>query len=274
MLVVRKAVVRRSELTDGVWERIAPLLPENGRRGKQWKDHRTVVNGILWKLRTGAPWRDLPERYGSWSTVYTRFRRWTLASVWQRIFAAVQRQADAAGQVDWTVHFVDGTVIRAHQHAAGARGGDPATEALGKSQGGLSTKVHLRAEGRGKPMTLVLTQGQRHEATAFEQLMEQGAVKRVGRGRPRLGPGRVVGDKGYSSRKIRQYLRRRGIRMTIPHQQNERRGPFARAVYRLRSLVERLINRLKQFRRVATRYEQRGVNYHGMLLLAAIKLWL
>ncbi len=71
--MVRKAVVKRSELTDGAWERIAPHLPSNGRRGKQWKDHRTVVNGILWKLRTGAPWRDLPERYGSWQTCYDRF---------------------------------------------------------------------------------------------------------------------------------------------------------------------------------------------------------
>ena len=68
--MVRKAVVRQSELTDGAWEHIVPLLPENGRRGKQWNDHRTVVNGILWKLRTGAPWRDLPERYGSWQTCY------------------------------------------------------------------------------------------------------------------------------------------------------------------------------------------------------------
>ena len=87
-------------------------------------------------------------------------------------------------------------------------------------------------------------------------------------------PRRVVGDKGYSSRKIRHYLRRRGIRMTVPHQQNERRGRVDRAIYRLRSQVERLINRLKQFRRVVTRYDKKGVNYHGMLLLAAIKLWL
>ena len=69
-MAVRNTVVRRSELTAGVLERIAPLLPENGRRGKQWKDHRTVINGILWKLRTGAPWRDLPECYGSWQTCY------------------------------------------------------------------------------------------------------------------------------------------------------------------------------------------------------------
>ena len=174
----------------------------------------------------------------------------------------------------WAIHSVDGTVIRAHQHAAGAAGSDAASEALGRSHGGFSTKVHVRAEGQGKPMTFVLTPGQRHEATAFAQLMEQGAVKRPGCGRPRLRPRRVVGDKGYSSRKIRQYLRRRGIRMTIPHKQHERRGPFDRAIYRLRNLVERLINQLKQFRRVATRYEKRGVNYHAMLLLAAIKLWL
>ena len=124
-------------------------------------------------------------------------------------------------------------------------------------------------------MTFVLTPGQRHEATAFEQLMEQGAVKRPGGGRPRRRPRRVVGDKGYSSRQIRRYLRRRGIHVTIPRKQNERRrGSFDRAVYRTRSGVERLINRLKQFRRVATRYEKHGENYAAMITLAAIMLWL
>jgi transposase len=107
----------------------------------------------------------------------------------------------------------------------------------------------------------VLTPGERHEATAFEALMEQGAVKRPGRGRPRLRPKRVIGDKGYSSRKIRAYLRRCGIRYTIPRKTNERRtGPFDRALYRERNLVERLINRFKQFRRLATRYEKRADN--------------
>jgi transposase len=149
------------------------------------------------------------------------------------------------------------------------------TEALGRSQGGVSTKVHLRSDGNGKPMTIVLTPGERHEATVFEQLLEQGAVKRTGRGRPKLRPRRVVGDKGYSSRKIRAYLRRRGIRMTIPRKINERRtGPFDRALYRQRNRVERLINRFKQFRRLATRYEKRAENYHGMWVLAAILLWL
>jgi len=133
----------------------------------------------------------------------------------------------------------------------------------------------VRAEGQGKPITFVLTPGQRHEATAFERLMEQGVVKRPGRGRPKRRPRRIVGDKGYSSHKIRQYLRQHGIRVTIPRKQNERRhGRFDRALYRMRNIVERLINRLKQYRRVATRYEKRAQNYHAMVTLAAIMLWL
>src|ERR671933_2945313 len=107
---------RRHELTDAEWARLAPLLPAR-------KDDRLVINGILWKLATGAPWRDLPERFGPWQSVYTRFRRWRRAGVWDGMLAAVQQQADAAGRLDWGVHFVDGTVVRAHQHAAGAKGG-------------------------------------------------------------------------------------------------------------------------------------------------------
>src|SRR5215216_5414614 len=110
---------RRHELTETEWARLAPLLPPR----KAGKDDRLVIDGILWKLATGAPWRDLPERYGPWKSVYTRFRRWRRAGVWGGMLAAVQQQADAAGQLDWGVHFVDGTVIRAHQHAAGAKGG-------------------------------------------------------------------------------------------------------------------------------------------------------
>ena len=135
--------------------------------------------------------------------------------------------------------------------------------------------MHLRCEGAGKPITFVLTPGERHETTAFEHLMEQGAVKRAGRGRPKLRPKRLVGDKGYSSRKIRAYLRRRGIRITIPRKANEQRtGPFNRAIYRERNRVERLINRLKQWRRLATRYEKRAAYHQAMWVIAATLLWL
>jgi len=125
-------------------------------------------------------------------------------------------------------------------------------------------------------MAFVLSAGQRHETIAFEGLMGRGAVRRAGRGRPKLRPQRISGDKAYSSGEIRRYLRRRrGIRITIPRKQDERRsGPFDQEVYRRRNVIERLINRLKQFRRVATRYEKRAENYEAMLTIAAIALWL
>ena len=146
---------------------------------------------------------------------------------------------------------------------------------MGRSRGGFSTKIHLRAEGGGKPLTVCVTAGQRHEAVVFARLLEQGAVARPGRGRPKRRPQRVVGDKGYRSKRIRQSLQRRGIRMTIPRKTNERRtGRFDRAIYRERKRIERLINRLKQYRRIATRYEKRAANYVAMLTLVAIRLWL
>ncbi len=124
-------------------------------------------------------------------------------------------------------------------------------------------------------MTLILTPGQDHESTVLKPLMERGAVKRRGRGRPRLRPRRVVGDKGYSSRENRQYLRRRGMRLTIPRKKNERRrGRFDKAIYRMRNRVERLINRMKQFRRLATRYEKRAENFRAMWVIAATLLWM
>jgi transposase len=135
--------------------------------------------------------------------------------------------------------------------------------------------VHVRAEGGGKLMTFLLTPGQRHEASVFDQLMAGGAVKRGRPGRPKRRPRRVVGDKGYSRRKIRQYLARHQIRLTIPRKRNEcRTGPFNRAIYRERNRVERLINRYKQFRRLATRYEKRAGHYREMWLIATILLWL
>ena len=126
-------------------------------------------------------------------------------------------------------------------------------------------------------MTFVLTPGERHDAPMFEELMEGGSVRRQGRGRPKRKPRRVAGDKSYASRDIRLYLRRKGIRYTIPHKSNElhgRKAKFDKELYRLRNVVERLFSWLKQFRRVATRYEKRARHYKAMLSLAAILLWL
>ena len=110
------------ELTDAHWAKLAPLLPpQRPRMGRPPKDHRLIVEAIVWLNRTGAPWRDLPSEYGPWETVASRFYRWRRRGVWARVLACLQADADARGELDWLLHHVDGSVVRAHQHAAGAR---------------------------------------------------------------------------------------------------------------------------------------------------------
>jgi transposase len=139
----------------------------------------------------------------------------------------------------------------------------------------LSTKLHIRAEGGGKLMTFILSPGHWHEQRVVRELLERGGVKRQRQGRPKMRPRRLVGDKGYSSSSLRRYLRQKGIRYTIPRRTNEHRGgSFDKAIYRLRNRVERLINRLKQYRRIATRYDKRAANYATWITIAAILLWM
>ena len=134
--------MKRGDLTNQQWADLQPLLPpQKPKTGRPADDHRRIINGMLWILRTGAPWRDLPERYGPWRTVASRFYRWCRLGIWQHVLEALHSQADAAGQIDWDTHLVDGTIVRAHQHAAGATATTPEAEALGRSRGGFSTKV-------------------------------------------------------------------------------------------------------------------------------------
>ena len=112
----------RGDLTDKEWQRLEPLLPPQKPKqpGGVYRHHRQVINGILWVLRTGAPWRDLPERYGPWQTCYSRFRRWTEHGIWKSVLERLQAQEDAAGNLDWHEAALDSTSIKAHPHAAGA----------------------------------------------------------------------------------------------------------------------------------------------------------
>ena len=112
----------RGDLTEKQWQKLQPLLPPHKpKTGRPNLDHRKVLNSILWILRTGAPWRDLSARYGKWQTVSSRFYRWRRAGIWEKVLARLQEKSDLNGAIDWEVHFVDGTIVRAHQHAAGAK---------------------------------------------------------------------------------------------------------------------------------------------------------
>jgi len=119
------AIVARGDLMDGEFAVLAAMLPaeRSGKRGRRYEAHRRVLNGIFWVLRTGAPWRDVPERYGPWSTVYDRFRRWRRDGTWQRLVDALQAQARKMGRIDFEFCALDGSVVRAHRCAAGAKKG-------------------------------------------------------------------------------------------------------------------------------------------------------
>ena len=145
----------------------------------------------------------------------------------------------------------------------------------------MSTKLHLRTDGHGRPLVLLITPGQRHEVTQLEALLDGGAIKgsqpdgRPGRGRPRKRPAKLAGDKGYSYLSARRLLRRRGIGVVIPTKSDQRRlARFDRAAYRGRNQIERSVGRLKQFRRVATRYDKRAINYLAWVILATTVIWL
>lgn len=112
---------RRHALTDRQWNRIKHLFETPRRPGGQWKDHRLMLDGILWVMKTGAPWRDLPERFGPWKSVYDRFARWRREGLLDRLVAHLQRDLDRLGLIDWTAFCVDSTTVRALRAAAGAR---------------------------------------------------------------------------------------------------------------------------------------------------------
>ncbi|WP_435840962.1 IS5 family transposase [Streptomyces flaveolus] len=267
-------------LSDAQWARIEPLLPDRTpRRGGRWRDHREVIDAIAFKYRTGTPWMDLPERFGSWKGAHNRLRMWAIDGTWEKVFTALLAQADAEGELEWVIA-VDSTIVRAHQHAAEARkkGPRPASpdRALGRSRGGLTTKIHFAADSRCRPLAFVLTPGQAGDAPAFKPVMNRLRVPRK-TGRPRITSDVVLADKAYSSRAIRRHLRRRGIRAVIPQPADQaanrkRRGrlgsrppAFDREAYKQRNTVERCINKLKQGRDLAIRYDKSATTHLAAL---------
>ncbi len=243
---------RRHELTDEQWDAIKDLLPgKEGDPGVTAKDNRLFVNAIFFVAKTGIPWRDLPERFGHWFNVFQRFNRWCKKGVFTRIFEALR-------DPDLEVLMLDSTVIRAHQHSAGQKNSSPEKEQLGRSRGGVSTKIHVAVDGLGKPTQIFLSPGQDHDVTKAPELIRDSEA------------GKVIADKAYDSTTFIAQIESQGATPVIPSREN-RNEPrdYDREEYKKRNVVERFINVLKQSRRVATRYEKTARNFLGFVLFGS-----
>jgi transposase len=243
------------ELIDEEWSAIKPMLP-NKTRGVPRVNDRRVLNGIFWVLRSGAPWRDLPHEFGPYTTCYNRFVRWRRAGVWGRIMSALASAFDSA------VHMIDTSIVRVHQHAACITRNR--SQSMGRSRGGLTSKIHAVVDTNGLPVRLALTADEAHDNRLAGKLLS------------RLKSGTMLlADRGYDAYWIRAFVRQQGAWANIPPKRNRIEALcFSPYLYRARNLVERFFNKIKQCRRVATRYDKLAANYLAFIQLASIRLWL
>jgi transposase len=215
-----------------------------------------MVAAMLYVLRTGVPWRDLPAHFGPWSSVYTRFRRWCAVGLFGRMLALRARRAQGA------LRHLDCSHIKLHQHGTNPCGGQT-PQAIGRTKGGINTKLAAIVDAGGRAVALGLAAGQRHDLYAVEPLLRY------------LRRHRVVADKGFDADTFRTKLRRQRTRICIPPKRTRRRPvAFHRGYYRCRHTVENFFGRIKRHRRISTRYEKLAVTFLAFVQLAAVLDWL
>jgi transposase len=215
-----------------------------------------MVEGMIYMLRTSVPWRDLPTAFGCWSSVYTRWRRWAHLGIWEAILRVLAQAATGV------LRAVDATFVKVHQHGANPKGGQDA-HAIGRTKGGLNTKLHAVVDGAGRAIRFVLTAGQVNELKVAPTLLVD------------LCNVMVVADKAYDSDQFHQMLADQYCDTCIPTKSNRRcRLPFNRKWYRKRHRVENFFARVKQWRRFATRYDKTLTCFLATASLVAVLDWL
>jgi len=210
----------------------------------------------MWIARTGSPWRDLPAHFPNWRSVYTRWRRWVQQKVWSQVLAFLAADHDPES------YAVDASYVRAHAHATRARGGY-AAQAIGRSRGGLTSKIHLLTDALGYPVRFVVTGGERNDITQAPALLPAGTAASV------------LCDRGYDADWWRERLVAAGHQPVIPGRRNRTIQPdYDVHAYRARHLIENTFAKLKDARRIATRYDQTVLSFAAFICLACSFLWL
>lgn len=215
-----------------------------------------MVEGMIYLVRVGCPWRDLPELFGSWKGVYTRWRRWAQSGLWHAILCFLARQAEGC------LRAIDSTFLKVHQHGANPAGGQEA-QAMGRTKGGLNTKLHAVVDGRGRAVALLLSAGQVSDVKMAPELLQP--FRRV----------IIVADKAYDSSALYEQLCTQQCRVCIANRLGRgRKLPFHRGWYRKRHRVENFFQRAKTMRRFATRYEKTLTSFFAVACLTAVLDWL
>ena len=249
----------RMGIRDDQWDRIKDMLPGRaGHVGVTARNNRLFIDAVLYRYRTGIPWRDLPEQYGDFRNVHRRFSRWAEKGIWARLLSVLSQEADTEYVI------IDSTVVRAHQHSAGAVGRDPNQQAIGRSRGGLSTKIHAVTDALGNPTRFLLTPGQAHDLVGSDVLLTD------------LSAGAVIADKAYDADdRVVQPLKQAGIEAVIPPRSKRRTARnYDRELYKARHLIENFFCKLKHFRAIATRYDKLARNFQAAIQFAATLIWL
>jgi len=246
----------RTMLTDNAWEKLKRVLTESGRVYNKY-EHRNTLEGILYRMRTGIQWRDLPPEFGLWNTIFRRFNLWSKKGVIDKLLHCLAQDSDT----EWL--FIDGSIVKAHQDSA--RSGRKDEEAIGKSRGGNSTKIHLVVDSGGLPVYFELSGGQVNDIVHATSLVSHAPTAQ-----------QVIADKGYDSNPLRGFIEDRGSQSQIPRKQNSTEGNHDMdwCLYEYRHLVENAFMKMKKYRAVATRYDKLARNYQSMVALACVMMWL
>ncbi|MCK1403872.1 IS5 family transposase, partial [Bradyrhizobium sp. 76] len=242
----------RFVLTDAQWAKMEPhCLGKPGDPGRSGKDNRLFVEAVLWIARTGSPWRDLPAMFGHWNSTFTRFRDWVKADVWKRLFEAI------SDDPDMEYAMVDATIVKVHRHGQGAKGG-PQSQAIGRSKGGMTTKILALTDALGNLVRFVLLPGQRFDTVGVPPLIEGLAFNAL------------IADKAFDSNAIIAELEARGAKVVIS-QHPRRAQPLAidKEMYKWRHLIENFFGKLKEFKRIAMRADKTDQSFTSMIYLAA-----